>query len=54
MRGEQTLQSRYQNDIISRDIEFNEEDYYRWSNEDKNIKGMIFKRIVITHEKWEE
>jgi len=27
---------------ISRDVEFDEEDYWRWSDKDKNIKGMFF------------
>lgn len=32
--------------IISRDVEFDEEDYQRWSNDDKNIKG-VFLRIMM-------
>ena len=30
---------------ISRDVEFDEEDYWRWSDKDKNIKGMFFEDI---------
>jgi len=28
--------------IISGDVEFDEEDYWRWCDKDKNIKGMFF------------